>query len=420
MAEIPHDRSPESAFAFLSDPYRFIGRRTQRLRSDVFSTRLTGRRTICMTGREATALFYDTSLMKREGAMPARVQKTLLGEGGVQGLDGDVHRARKAMFLAIATGDGLDRLLSISARQWRAHVHDWQVRGGVQLYAGMCSLLAQAACEWVGIPAGAFDPSRRTRQIVALFDGAGAVGPRHWKARISRGETERWLSDLVRRVRAGTIACDPDTPLAVVSRHVDADGARIDERVAAVELLNLIRPTTAVAVYAVFVAHALHAYPREADALRADDPAVLERFVQEVRRFYPFFPAVAARTCRAFSWQGLDFPQGRRVMLDLYGTNHDPRIWPAPERFAPSRFEAPFDGRLDLVPQGGGDHAGGHRCAGEWITVALMKQAARMLTDALSYTVPAQATWIDFKRLPALPRDGFVLREVRERPDRMP
>ncbi|WP_223115400.1 cytochrome P450 [Luteimonas suaedae] len=415
MAEIPRDHSPESTLALLSDPYRFIGRRARRLRSDVFSTRLMARRTICMTGREAAALFYDTSLMKREGAMPLRIRKTLLGEGGVQGMDGAAHRARKAMLLAVATGDATDGLLRIAARQWRIHVRDWQAQGEIRFYAGMCSLLARTACEWVGIPADEFEASRRTRQIVALFDGAGAVGPRHWKARISRRETEHWLSSLVRRVRAGSLACDAAAPLAVVARHVDADGTTLDERTAAVELLNLIRPVTAVAVYAVFVAHALHAHPREMEKLRTADPAALDRFVQEVRRFYPFFPAVAARTCLAFSWQGLDFPADVRVMFDLYGTNHDPRIWRTPWRFAPSRFEMPFDVRFDLVPQGGGEHADGHRCPGEWITLALMKQTAQILADGISCTVPERAAPIAFDRLPALPRGGLVLRDVRAR-----
>src|SRR5690606_8806230 len=105
------------------------------------------------------------------------------------------------------------------------------------------------------------------------------------------------------------------------------------------------------------------------DAGSADYP---QWFVQEVRRFYPFFPAAAAVVKQDFVWQGYTFPEGRRVMLDLYGTNHDPRAWESPETFSPERFSAWPDSPFTLIPQGGGDHFSGHRCAGEWMTIELM------------------------------------------------
>src|SRR3546814_15017346 len=96
--------------------------------------------------------------------------------------------------------------------------------------------------------------------------------------------------------------------------------------VAAVEILNVIRPIVAVGVYITFVAHALHQFPECRRKVEAgDDTSYTEMFVQEVRRFYPFFPAVAALVRREFEWRGYHFPSGRRVILDLYGTNHDPR-----------------------------------------------------------------------------------------------
>lgn len=107
---------------------------------------------------------------------------------------------------------------------------------------------------------------------------------------------------------------------------------------AAVELLNVIRPVVAIAVYLTFVAHALHRYPHCRHGLRSGDAEYREWFVQEVRRFYPFFPAVVARVRQDFEWRGYAFPAGRRVMLDLYGTDHDVRLWQAPETFRPERF----------------------------------------------------------------------------------
>ena len=414
MASIPSDGVLESSVAFLADPYRFIGRRARQLRSDVFCSRLMGRRTVCLYGPDAARVFYDTTKMKRHNAMPRRVVRTLLGVGGVQSLDGAVHRARKAMFLDIATGAGIDRLLASTARQWDLHARRWQAAGGVCLYEGAASVLSRAAYAWAGIALEEDEVARRTRDTVALFDGAGALGPRHWHARLARPRLERWLAARIERIRAGGDAPDPALPLARVALHVDADGRPMPPRVAAVELLNLVRPIVAVSVYVTFIAHALHRFRDARDGI-GDDGEGVDRFVHEVRRFYPFFPAVAARTCAPFSWNGFEFPGDTRVMFDLYGTSHDGRHWHAPDEFAPGRFDGTgFDPVFALVPQGGGVHADGHRCPGEWITLALMRQATRILDTGLAYAVEGRPE-IDFARLPALPEGGMRLRNVQPR-----
>src|SRR3546814_3503026 len=81
-----------------------------------------------------------------------------------------------------------------------------------------------------------------------------------------------------------------------------------------------------------------------------------------------------ARTRHKFEWNGHRFPGGRQVMLDLYGTNRDPRTWDAPEEFRPERFRR-WDGNpFNFIPQGGGNHDLNHRCPGEWITIELRSE----------------------------------------------
>jgi Cytochrome P450 len=60
--------------------------------------------------------------------------------------------------------------------------------------------------------------------------------------------------------------------------------------------------------------------------------------MQEVRRFYPFAPFLGARVRAPFDWRGHHFEPGTLVLLDVYGTHHDPHIWAAPEEFQPERF----------------------------------------------------------------------------------
>jgi fatty-acid peroxygenase len=199
------------------------------------------------------------------------------------------------------------------------------------------------------------------------------------------------------------LSAPPDAVVHQVALHTETGGDLLPERVAAVELLNFIRPTVAVAWFVTFTAHALLRHPiREPEA-----------FVHEVRRFYPFVPFLAARTREEFLWHGQHFPHGRLVLLDVYGTDHDPDTWPDPESFDPQRFADRPPTAWDLVPQGGGDPHHGHRCAGEDPAVRLIMQAATILS-ALDYQVPEQDLSIRLDRMPTRPRSGFVITGVKE------
>lgn len=127
---------------------------------------------------------------------------------------------------------------------------------------------------------------------------------------------------------------------------------------------------------------------------RRDSPrlgdADLEAFVQEVRRFYPLFPAVGGRVMQSFEWRGHGFSPGDWVLLDLHGTNHDPRVWHEPPSFQPERLRGRVPDADELIPQGGGNHSTGHRCLGESLTLALMKRAVRVLSRSMHYEVPTR------------------------------
>lgn len=413
VSEIPRDKSFDSTLALLRDPYRFISKRCRRYRSDLFETRLMLRKTLCMTGPEAAELFYDERRFMRHGAAPGRIQKTLFGQGGVQGLDDEAHRHRKQMFMTLMTAERVGQLAGLTADEWSTHARKWASMDRVILYDELHELLARAVCAWAGVPLAESEVRRRTRELTALFDAAGAVGPRHWWARMARKRSERWIEGIVGQIRAGRLRVPEASAAHVIAWHRDLNDDLLSPHVAAVEILNLLRPTVAVAVYIVFIAHALHQHSECRQKLQSGEDGYAEAFVQEVRRFYPFFPSVMALVRQDFKWKDYSFPQGRRVVLDLYGTNHDARTWDAPEEFRPERFRQ-WDGNpFNFIPQGGGDHVLSHRCAGEWITIALMKVALSYLAGRLTYDVPEQDLRIDYERLPALPRSGFIIRNAR-------
>jgi fatty-acid peroxygenase len=366
-----------------------------------------------MRGEAAAHVFYDETRFTRAGAAPLIIRKTLFGDGGVQGLDGERHRRRKRLFLSLMSPDRIDTLAADALEAFDARSPAWERADGVVLYQEIGRVLCEAVCAWSGVPLPAADVARRTADLHAMIDGGGSLGPRFVRGVTARKRAERWVGDLIEQVRAHKLEAPDATALYAVAWHRDAGGQLLDTRTAAVELLNVLRPTVAVDRFIVYAALALHDHPGWRDRLRTADDELKEAFVQEVRRYYPFFPFVGARVRTSFVWRGYRFREGQRVLFDLYGTNHDPHLWPAPDRFDPERFLGWTGNAFSFVPQGGGDAETGHRCPGEPIAVALMKAALDALTQRIAYRVPEQDLRVSLTRMPTLPRSGFVVTDVR-------
>jgi fatty-acid peroxygenase len=137
-----------------------------------------------------------------------------------------------------------------------------------------------------------------------------------------------------------------------------------------------------------------------------------------VRRYYPFAPFIGGRAPREVEWDGERVPAGSMVLLDLFGQNHDPELFPEPYTFRPERFLDQTGaavrriGPWELVPQGAGDPRTGHRCPGEDITVAVLADLAVRLAQ-LECTLPEQDLSISLRRIPARPASRVVLTGVR-------
>ena len=58
--------------------------------------------------------------------------------------------------------------------------------------------------------------------------------------------------------------------------------------------------------------------------------------------------------------------------------------------FSPDRFAEWEGSPFRLIPQGGGDYLMGHRCAGEWVTIEVMKVSLDYLANRMNYEVPDQ------------------------------
>ncbi|HEV2528818.1 MAG TPA: cytochrome P450 [Thermomicrobiales bacterium] len=413
MPAIPEASGLDQTLPFIRDPYFYISTTAARLGTDAFQVRLLGRPSVCLTGPEAARFHSDTTKFFREGAMPRVVATPLLGQGGVQGLDDEAHRHRKAMLMSLVPRDSVETIAERTRAAWRMRAAGWPGRNRVTLYDEAKWVITRAVCDWAGVPLAEDEVSTRADQMSARYEGAGVVGLPHLRARRMKAVTEQWIMEHIEAVRSGRLEVPEQTALHTLAMHRQLDGTLLDARPAATDLLSVLRPTVAVSVWVMFAAHALHHHPAVRARLLAGDEQDLERFVQEVRRVYPFFPVTAARARDDLEWNGVPIRKGQRVILDLYGTNHHAGTWPNPDTFDPERFRS-WDGDPNtFIPQGAGDAWVGHRCAGEGITVALTAVSTDFLLRKVRYDVPPQDLAVDYRRLPGMIRSRMVVTNAR-------
>lgn len=383
------------------------------------TVRLLGKPATVVGGSDGVRLFYDSSLMRRRGAMPQAVARPLFGRGAIHALDGQEHRLRKAMFVeTLMDAERVAELLDITDGLLDEALQQWRARGGGVVYPMATEVYGRAVIRWAGIDVPPDVEDRRSRDLAAIVDGFATPGVPYAKAWRGRLVCDRWAERLVRETREGRRAVRADSILSRVSAQRDVDGALLDVHTAAVELLNVLRPTVAVARFAAFGAVALAESPDWRRRLRDE---VHERgvgvggplataFAHEVRRVFPFVPLLAAVATKDTDFEGCPVPAGRRVLLDVMATNHDPQEWERPNEFDPERFlGTAAEWSPPFVPQGGGRPEDGHRCPGEMVAVGLVALTCARLAELGGELVRGQDLGWSWSRVPALPRSGVVV-----------
>jgi fatty-acid peroxygenase len=372
--------------------------RTARGGADTYVSRLLGRRTVVLGDPEGARAFYDESLARRRGAVPPPLAWLLFGRGAVHGLDGTEHRDRKRLFLDVLDPDRLGSLVDEVGGALVTRVGGWAGRE-VDLHRELVSVYGAATLHWAGLDVSRREADQVSRRLAAIVDGFGFAGPAYVRGWRARRWAERWARTAVRDAREGRTSPPTGSALEMFA------ATDLDDREAAVELLNVLRPTVAVSWLGCFAALALASVPDEERARLVAPEAVHERyaFAQEVRRTSPFVPALTARAVRAGKVSGVRVRRGDRLLLDVLGLDHHERRWPVPHLFDADRFldhdEVAAESAFDLVPQGGG-HPSGHRCPGESLTLRLLSETVRVLAGVDLEVSPGAA---DATRMPTLP-----------------
>ena len=410
---IPHDKCLDNSIALMLEGYLFLKNRMDKYHTDLFVTNLMAQKVICMSGQQAAEIFYDPQRFKRNGAAPKRVQKTLFGENAIQSMDGKAHLHRKDLFLCLVTVSEQKRLESFVVEVLETSLDQWEASKDIILFDEANMILCQAVCRWAGVPLSESEVKEKAQMFSAMVDAFGAVGPRHWKGRSARKQAEQWIQAMIEDVRAGKTKAADDTALYAMAFHKELNGLPLNSHMAAVELINVLRPVVAISTYITFAALALHEHPECKEKLQSEGSEYTDRFAQEVRRFYPFAPFLGARVQKDFHWHQCKFKKDTLVLLDIYGTNHDPRIWRNPNEFCPDRFQDWNSNLFGFIPQGGSDAAISHRCPGEGVTLELMKTFLNFLVNLVTYNVPNQDLSYSLAKIPTLPKSGFVMQNMK-------
>lgn len=411
---IPKTKELDSTLSLIKEGFNFIPSRRAELGSDIFETRLLGQKAVCMAGEEAADLFYNNKYFKRQNAAPKPLKKSLLGEGGIHGRDGEDHHHLKRMFLSMMTPERLEDIKRMAIEELDAKVNEWESQDQIVLMDELEEILTRAICHWAGLPLKEIEVKQRSTELANMVDSFNGSLTRFKEGVESRQSQEKWLKEIIRDIRSGVYNPPPYTAAYIVAHHKGTDGKLLDLHTAAVDLNNAYRPMLATVFFIAFGALALHEHPETRDKLKADQDNYSQMFAQEVRRYYPFAPAMAAKVNNSFVWHGYTFKKDMLVVLDFFGTNRHPDSWQQPNQFIPERFKDWNGSPFSFIPQGGGDHYTGHRCAGEWMTVMVMQSFFKYFTENISYTVPEQDLSYDMTRLPTMPKSRFIISNVKK------
>ncbi|ARK24097.1 cytochrome P450 [Sporosarcina sp. P37] len=416
MKQIPETKVTLTDVKELIDKgYNLLGELREEVDAPVVKATFLTKEITAIYGEEASRKFYNPENFKRAGAMPKPVLKTLFGEGGVQTLDGEEHHHRKNYFMDLMSPERMEAYHEILSEKLSKELT--KQHGEFELFDLANKVLFTSISEWSGINLESFDSKtldKLARNQISMISGAVTSPVDHIKGITDRKESEKWAQDLIKEARKHPVPGKEHLALYAFANATDLDGEVLPVEVAAVELLNIIRPTVALTVWVALMGHALFARRDIYEELKADFDGLQDSFIQEMRRYYPFFPMLPAIAVSDVEIDGYLIPKDSWVVLDIYGSNHDERTIASPEQFDVRRYagrakDISYEEEYEMIAQGGGKFREMHRCAGEWITLHSLRVFSDHLVNKYEFAVPEQDWTIPMNQFPTYPNSKVLL-----------
>ncbi len=420
MNKIPKDKGLDNTLKIVKEAYTYVPRRLEAFDTNVFETRALGmKKVLVVSGKKAAELFYDNEKISRKGALPKRIVNTLFGQGAIHTTEGKQHVDRKALFMSLMTTKNLKYLRELTRNYWFAHTQRMEDMDEVNVYEEATLLLTKIGFRWAGLKQTHEVAVQNAKDMDLLIDSFSALGQSpagYKKAKKARERVEKFLEHQIKAVREGEQYAAPNTALYEFAHWKDLNDKPMDLHLCAVDLMNVVRPLVAVNRFVSYAVKALIEFDQERLKLQVTkDQNYAYKFAQEVRRIFPFVPFLPGRLKQNIEFDGYSLKKNTLIILDVFGTTHDPKLFENPYQFNPNRFEDWDGSPFDLIPQGGGDFYTNHRCAGEWMTVIVMEETINYFANKIDFSVPTQDLSVKLDQFPGKVTSGTVIRNVRPR-----
>ena len=334
---------------------------------------------------------------------------------GIATSEGEFWRRQRQLMNPAFHRDSLARIGTImrtttaaKAAEWRAHPdgHTANVSAeltNLSLAIVMESLFGADAAEHTDAIADAVDTMLEIceRRVWALPDLHGhPVSPLYWRHRRARATLDRIMYDIIEcRCQSGEAGQDLLGMLLSARDPETGEGMTIEQlRDETTTLLVTGHESTANAIAWTFYTLAQH--PEIEAKVRAEIEQVCggntptdddlrnlsyQRMVlNEVMRLYPPAWTVSRTALEDDVISGYNVPAGSSVMVSPYVIHHNPRYWPDPDKFDPSRFSPEQQEKrpkFAYIAFGGGPRSciGGNFAMMEMqIVITMLLQAVRL------------------------------------------
>lgn len=408
---IPKDKNWDNTMNLFREGPFFISNRCEQLKSDIFQTRVMFQSVVCIRGQGPADFFHTAKhLSSQEKQAPFFVKNLIQNLQSFLMFEDSAAEVRHDLFASFITPRSLDFLAIYFTEVWHRRMKVWGKLHRINLFNEMNRILTITACQWLGIELSEEEIELRVEELSLLSHGYCDPNFNQWRLVRLRSRCNQWATKLIQSVRLGSQPFSEDySPLHAIGDFKESHNNKLlPEPIAAAEVIHILMSIVSLSKHMVFAAHALDLHPEYRFRLNKDSE--LEDYIQEVQRFYSFFPFLGGKTSEPFKWREYSLKKNQWVLFDLYGANHHPDLWKEPNMFRPERFREESCSLYNLTPQGIYSLTKNSDSPNDAITLKVMKQFLQVwnsLDDRIH--IPAQSLKFSKNGLPALSQTEFEI-----------
>lgn len=401
----------DQTFALIREPFTFIPDHCGRIGKPILKTRLMYKDAYLLYGKAAAEIFQDTELFDHKATKVNCFERAMLGPEGIIGISGEFSKISAWEDLNFITSQSVENLCSEIRVAWCSDVRRWS---NIVLLEELHKVMLWAACGWCGIPITTDEVDSRANHFHNVIYGCCGSWKERRKARKSRYELEKWVTQIVSLAQQNQLPTEPNSFLSRMAKRRDQNGNIVKVSTVVPQVMALLRQVVDLARYVVFSALALEKNYELIWQLELNE-MLRESFAYEVLRYYPLSPFLTASVKQDFVWDDVTLTKGKLALLDIYGCNHDWSAWDGPHEFVADRFikwtGEPFS--IESRPEYYNTYP--IRCAYDQMVVVILKEAIRILVSEFDYSVPVQDLTVALNRVRPIPHSGFLIGDIHGR-----